>query len=98
MKSRLILMLGALCGLWLSDVSLVAGQQQQSQKTVQQDQQSSPATNADIETLKRQIQELLAGQIAVQKQLDEIKAMLRPAPPASPVAIIDTLIDVAGAA
>lgn len=65
-------------------------------------------TNQDIEALKRQIQALIAGQIAVQKQLDEIKAMLKagagaqaqapaPAPPPA-IATVDHVIDIAGAA
>ena len=65
-------------------------------------------TNQDIEALKRQIQALIAGQIAVQKQLDEIKAMLKAgagaqaqapaAAPAPAIATVDHVIDIAGAA
>lgn len=64
------------------------------------------ATLEDIEALKRQIRVLTAGQIAVQKQLDEIKAMLKagaqaqgaaPAPPPA-IATVDQVIDIAGAA
>ena len=52
---------------------------------------AAPApTNQDIEALKRQMQALIAAQMAVQKQLDEIKAMLKagagaPAQAAHPV-------------
>ena len=62
-----------------------------------------PASSEDVEGLKKQIQALVAGQIAIQKQLDEIKAMLRAAPAAAapapgPVGIVDTVIETAGAA
>jgi protein-disulfide isomerase len=70
-------------------------------------QQPAP-TNQDIEAIKRQIQALIAAQMAVQKQLDEIKAMLKagagaaaqaPAPaPASAIANVDFVIDIANAA
>jgi hypothetical protein len=63
--------------------------------TAQQTAAHKPAveaapTNQDIEALKRQIQALTGRQIAVQKQLDGIKAMVKagsqapagaPAPP-----------------
>jgi protein-disulfide isomerase len=78
--------------------------------TAQQTAAHKPAAHAaptieDIEALKRQIQALTAGQIAVQKQLDEIRALLKagpqaqavaPAPPA--IATVDQVIDIAGAA
>lgn len=91
----------AACSLSLASVCLVAGQQPQTLKPAAQ----QPAvTNRDIEALKRQIQALIAGQIAVQKQLDDIKLMLKaggaaaePAP-APAVAIVDSLIDTAGSA
>ena len=62
-----------------------------------------PASGEDMEALKKQIQALVAGQIAIQKQLDEIKVMLRSAPAAAaapapgPVGIVDTVIETAGA-
>jgi protein-disulfide isomerase len=67
--------------------------------------QSAP-TSQDIEALKRQIEALIAAQMAVQKQLDEIKAMLKAgagaqaqAPmPAPAIATVDHVIDIAGAA
>ena len=80
----------------------MAAQQAQAQKPAAQ---QPVVTNQDIEALKRQIQALIAGQIAVQKQLDEIKVMLKagvgaPAAPAPAPAIatIDALIETAGAA
>jgi len=86
-----------------SGVSPLAAQQPAAQKPAPQ-----PApTNQDIEALKRQMQALIAAQLAVQKQLDEIKAMLKagalaqaPAPPAPAPAIatVDYVIDIAGAA
>jgi protein-disulfide isomerase len=96
--------LAAACAFWVAGVSLVAAQQPQTQKPAAQ---QPAATNQDIEALKRQIQALIAGQIAVQKQLDEIKGMLKagvaaPAPaapaPAPAIATVDTVIETAGAA
>jgi protein-disulfide isomerase len=91
------------CALLTAVVSPLAAQQAAAQKPAAQ-----PApTNQDIEALKRQIQALIAAQIAVQKQLDEIKAMLKagaaaqgPAPQAPPPAIanVDYVIDIASAA
>jgi len=91
----------AACSLSLASVCILAAQQPQTLKPAAQ----QPAvTNQDIEALKRQIQALMAGQIAVQKQLDEIKLMLKagvaaaaPAP-APAVSIVDSLIDTAGSA
>jgi protein-disulfide isomerase len=77
--------------------------------------QQKPATPAkpaeaqasDIETLKREIQALVAGQVAIQKQLDDIKTILArtpaaaaPAPTAAPppVSVVDSMIETAGAA
>jgi protein-disulfide isomerase len=68
---------------------------------------AAPATAADIEALTRQIQALLVGQAALQKEIQEIRALLqqqgaaRPAaaPPAqpAPVTTVDTLVETAGA-
>ena len=83
-------MLAIVCGVWLC-VPAVSGQQ------------PAPATTADVEALKKQIQALIAGQLAMQKQLDEIKTMIRAAPPSapaapapSPVTVINTVVDIAG--
>jgi protein-disulfide isomerase len=89
MASSLRPIVGALCGL-LFVASRVLGA-------------PPPPTNEDVEALKKQIQALVAGQIAIQKQLDEIKGMLRAAPAAAapapgPVGIVDTVIETAGAA
>lgn len=94
----------AACSLSLASVCIAAAQQPQTLKPAAQ----QPAvTNQDVETLKRQIQALIAGQIAVQKQLDEIKLMLKAgvaaAAPAAPapapaVSIVDSIIDTAGSA
>ena len=92
----------AACSLSVASVCLVSGQQSQTLKPAAQ----QPAvTNQDIEALKHQIQALIAGQIAVQKQLDEIKLMLKAgaAAPAAPapapaVLIVDSLINTAGSA
>ncbi|HEX6975137.1 MAG TPA: hypothetical protein VF147_12095, partial [Vicinamibacterales bacterium] len=48
---------------------------------------SGPASAADVEALRKQIQALAAGQLAIQKQLEDIRALLqqggaRPAAPA----------------
>ena len=89
------------CALSASMVSPIAAQQQAPTPAPQ------PApTSQDIEALKRQIQALLAGQIAVQKQLDAITAMLKAGaaaqgaapPPAPAIATVDHVIDIAGAA
>ena len=54
---------------------------------------AAQASKEDVEALKKQIQELTAGQIAIQKQLEEIRALLKerpaaaapaPAPPSGP--------------
>jgi protein-disulfide isomerase len=88
------------CALLAGVVSSPLSAQQTTQKSAPQ-----PApTNQDIEALKRQIQALIAAQMAVQKQLDEIKAMLKAgagaqAPvPAPAIATVDHVIDIAGAA
>ena len=91
-----------LCGICVGVTVPVTAQQPQTPAT-----QPAP-TNQDIEALKRQIQALIAAQIAVQKQLDEIKTMLKagaaapaPAPaqaPAPAIATVDHIIDIAGAA
>jgi protein-disulfide isomerase len=88
------------CALLTAVVSPLAAQQAAAQ-------QPAP-TNQDVEAIKRQMQELIAAQIAVQKQLDEIKAMLKagagapaqaPAPaPVPAIANVDYVIDIAGAA
>lgn len=83
-------------------VSPLAAQQAAAQKPAQQ----PPPTNQDIEAIKRQIQALINAQLAVQKQLDEIKAMLKAgagAPGAAPapapaIANVDYVIDLANAA
>jgi protein-disulfide isomerase len=92
------------CALLTAVVSPLPAQQAAAQKPSPQ-----PApTNQDIEAIKRQMQALIAAQIAVQKQLDEIKAMLKagagaPAPAAAPapapaIANVDFVIDIASAA
>jgi protein-disulfide isomerase len=54
---------------------------------------AAQASKEDVEALKKQIQELTAGQVAIQKQLEEIRALLKerpaaaapaPAPPPGP--------------
>jgi protein-disulfide isomerase len=97
-----VIQVGALIGvLSTSAVSPVRAQQQTPQKSAQ------PApTNQDIEAIKRQMQALIAAQLAVQKQLDEIKAMLKAgagapaqaAAPAPAIANVDFVIDIARAA
>lgn len=101
-RSRTVSIAALLCALLTAAVSPLAAQQAAAQKPTQQ----PPPTNQDIEALKRQIQALIAGQIAVQKQLDEIKAMLKAAAaapaaaqaPAPAIAIVDYVIDIASAA
>jgi len=58
----------------------------------------TPATKPDdeIKALKQEIQEVKAGQTAIQKELAEIKNLLR-SRPAGPVAARDIVMDIAGA-
>lgn len=87
--------------LLLFSLVLVAAEHAAAQKPAQ-----PPPTNQDIEAIKDQIQALINAQLAVQKQLDEIKAMLKAgagAPPAAPapapaIANVDYVIDLANAA
>lgn len=90
------------CAVLTAVASPLAAQQAAAQKPAQQ----PPPTNQDIEAIKRQIQALINAQLAVQKQLDEIKAMLKagagapaaaPAPPPA-IANVDYVIDLANAA
>jgi protein-disulfide isomerase len=103
-RSRIIGAALLLCTLLTAVVSPLAAQQAAAQTPSPQ----PPPTNQDIEAIKRQIQALIAAQIAVQKQLDEIKAMLKagagaqaqaaaPAPPPA-IATVDYVIDIANAA
>jgi len=63
----------------------------------------APTTEQQLEELRRQMQALMAAQVAIQKQLDEIRALLkaqqpqaRPAPP--PAATdIEAVVETAGA-
>lgn len=101
-RSRIARIAALCCALVTVVVSPLAGQQAAAQTPAPQ----PPPTNQDIEALRREMQALIAAQIAVQKQLDEIKAMLKagagvpaPAPaPAAAIANVDLVIDIAGAA
>jgi protein-disulfide isomerase len=44
---------------------------------------AAQASKEDVEALKKQIQDLTAGQIAIQKQLEEIRALLKERPAAA---------------
>jgi protein-disulfide isomerase len=90
----------AACGVWAAGIGVLAAGQPQNPKPAARQPE---AIDQDMEALKRQIQALLAGQLAVQKQLDEIKALLKAAAPGAPappqaVTIVDNLIDIAGSA
>lgn len=59
----------------------------------------TPATTADdeIRALRQEIEAVKAGQTAIQKELSEIKNLLRSRPAGQPVAARDIVLDIAGA-